>query len=117
MTAFTDLPDDVVYEVLCAAPDLATLATLFKLSKRYTYDIYQSHKRSILYVVVSNLIGPRACFPDAFKLVGRTEMRTIDTTSVDSITDSLLCLKKSGRALLEDMHRTISGLEALISQR
>ena len=114
MTTFTDLPDDVVCEILCAAPDFATLSALSQVSKAHTYSVYRAHKRSILYAITTNLIG--VCLPDAFQLLRCTDRQARETSTTDAIMDALLTITSRERCLIEDIHNVMPGLEATFSQ-
>lgn len=114
MTAFADLPEDVVYELLCTSPDFAALSLLINVSNKHTYSVFKAHKRSILYAVVSNVIGP--CVPNAFKLICHVESRSSDVLTADAIMDALLTLTRQERDMYEEIRATFDGLEALYSQ-
>ncbi|KAI0094561.1 hypothetical protein BDY19DRAFT_988387 [Irpex rosettiformis] len=67
MVQFTDLPTDVVDTILTSLPDFRTLSAAIKVSKVYTYAVFNSHRQTILTSVALNLVGPS--LPHALKVV------------------------------------------------
>ena len=115
MAVFTDLPEDVVYELLTALPDLATLSATIRLSKKHTYRVFQEHKRSVLYAVASNLLGP--CLLHAFRLLWHILRQPCDALpTTDAVADTLRSFTCEQRKALEKVGETANGLEALFSQ-
>lgn len=113
MAGFTELDVDVFQEILHAITDFATLSSVIRVSGRHAYPVYQAHKRTILYAVARNLIGPSLL--QAFRLVFKDY--EWQEPSADVMKDAMVSLTLLQRRQLEENHASISGLEDLFSQR
>lgn len=115
MTAFTDLPEDVVYHFLCSLPDFAALSRVFDLSKKHIYNVFQSNRGGVLFHVASNVAGP--CLPNVFRVVGHIVDRPVDALpSKDEVVNTLRSMNGLECHVLEHVCYFIAKLEALFSQ-
>lgn len=115
MATFTELPEDVIHDLLCALPDFGTLSAAIRLSKSHTYDVFVAHRGAILYAVARNLVGP--CLPQAVKVLRWSQGRPVDKSfSTDDIIIALRSFTRKERAAIEKSCDVDSELEALFSQ-
>lgn len=112
MTAFTDLNEDVVYDILCYLPDFTSLTTASMVSKRRTYVVFEQHKGTILHSVASSLLGP--VLPHALDVVRLQDgLGPVGVAGAHAASS----LSVAECAQIKKNHDAITYLENLLSQR
>ena len=118
MILFTDLPADVLHQILVRLPDFHSLAATIKVSK-YFNAVFQDHRKTILTSVALNLVGD--ALPYALRLSlwldkpdGKFVLRFDE--SIEAAMASLATLSRAQRRLIEANALAIEKLEDMFSQ-
>lgn len=119
MVQFTDLPTDIVDQILACLPDFQTLAAAIKVSKEHTYNVFQEHRQTILTSVGLNLVGSSLIHALRVALCQNRFGISVDLNyeeSLDAATEFLASLTLGQRRFLESNAVAVQALEDVYSQ-
>lgn len=121
MVQFTQLPADVIDQILASLPDFQSLAAAIRVSKQHVYAVFKNHRRTILTSVALNVVGP--ALPHAIRVAiwqdtgGPDEPVDLDyDESFKAATEFLASLDREHRRYIEENAAAIQKLEDIFSQ-